>query len=181
MLSLFAAVVAAILSFGLGRILWPEEPIIVGGSALFLGFLTRKFIDNTWSKRQRRANSPDIFPYLKRNTLEKWGTRWGQEYEHLNKIVLFDPPLKYPLDIGYILYFDFDTSTPEGKKSETKFNEINAYQNNAILDSGFQEVYRNEPDPGFRFEWFVTIVNYSGFNANYSWVIYQKGKLDQSH
>jgi hypothetical protein len=158
----------------------PEEPIIVIGGALTLGFLTRKIIDKSSSKRQKRTDSSDIFPYLKRNALEKWGTKWGQEYEYLNKIVLFDPPLKYPLDVGYILYFDFDASTPEGKKSEEKFNEINAFQNNDILDSGFQKVYRNEPNSGFRYEWFVSIVRYSGFNDKYSWVIYQRGKRDQS-
>jgi hypothetical protein len=180
MISLFAAVVATVSSYGLGQILLPEEPIIVIGTALFLGFLTRKLIDSTWNKRQKRAVNADIFPHLKKDALEKWGRGWGQEYEHLNKVVLFDPPLKYPLDIAYILYFDFDTSTPEGKKSQEKFNEINAFQNSDILDSGFQEVYRNKPDPGFRFEWFVTIVKYSRFNDNYSWVIYQKGKRDQS-
>ena len=181
MISLFAAVVATVSSFGLGQVLLPEEPIIVIGTALFLGFFTRKFIDSTWAARQKRSVNADIFPHLKRDALEKWGTRWGQEYEHLNRVVLFDPPLKYPLDIGYILYFDFDTSTLEGQKSQEQFNEINAFQNSDILDSGFQEVYRNTPEPGFRFEWFVTIVKYSGFNDNYSWEIYQKGKRDQSH
>ena len=90
------------------------------------------------------------------------------------------PPLKYPLDVGYILYFDFDTSTPEGKRNEENFNEINAFQNNDILDSEFQKVYRNEPNSGFRYEWLVSIVKYSGFNDKYSWVIYQRGKQDQS-
>jgi hypothetical protein len=180
MISLFAAVVATVSSFGFGQILLPEEPIIVIGGALALGFVTRKIINKSWSKRQKREDSSDIFPCLKRNTLEKWGTKWGQEYEYLNKVVLFDPPLKYPLDVEYILYFAFDTSTPEGEKSEEKFNEINAFQNHDILGSGFQEVYRNEPNPGFRFEWFVSIVKYSGFNDKYSWVIYQRGKRDQS-
>ena len=180
MLSILAAVVVTLLFFGLGQILLPGEPIIVFGGALVLGFITRTIINKTWSKRQKRADSSDIFPYLKRNALEKWGTKWGQEYEYLNKVLLFDPPLKYPLDVGYILYFDFDTSTPEGKKSEKKFNEINAFQNNDILASGFQEVYRNEPNSGFRFEWFVSIVRYSEFNDKYSWVIYKRGKRDQS-
>lgn len=178
MISFFAAVVATIVSYGLGQILLPKEPIIVIGSALALGFITRKIANNAWSRRQKRADHTDIFPDLERQALEKWGTRWGQDYEHLKKVVLFDPPLKYPLDVEYILYFDFDTSTPEGKKNEENFNEINAFQNNGFLDSGFEEVYRNEPNPGFRFEWFVTIVKFSEFNDNYSWVIYQKGKKE---
>jgi hypothetical protein len=181
MLSLFAAVVATLLFFWLGQILLPDEPIIVFGGALALGFFTRTIIDKTWSKRQKRTDSSDIFPYLRRNALEKWGTKWGQQYEYLNKVVLFDPPLKYPLNVGYILYFDFATSTPEGKRSEEIFNEINAFQNNAILDSGFQEVYRNEPGPRFRDEWFLSIVKYSRFNDRYSWVIFQRGKRDQSN
>lgn len=93
MISLFAAVVATVSSFGLGQILLPEEPIIVIGSAVTIGFITRKIIDKSWSKRQKRTDSSDIFPYLNRNALEKWAAKWGQEYEYLNKVVLFDPPL----------------------------------------------------------------------------------------
>ena len=181
MISLFAAVVASVSTYGLGRVLLPEEPIIVIGSALALGFITRKIIDNTRQrKNQEMADDSDIFPFLKRNVLEKWGAKWGQEFEYLNKVVLYDPPLKYPLDVAYVLYFEFDTTAPEGKKCEEKFNQINAYRNNDILDSGFEEVYQNNPNPGFRFEWFLTIVKYAGFNANYSWVIYQKNKREQS-
>ena len=175
MISLFAAVVASVSTYGLGQILLPEEPVIVIGVALTLGFLTRKVIDNRRrTKQQEQADGSEVFPFLKRNALERWGTKWGQEFEHLTKVVLYDPPLKYPLDVAYVLYFEFDTSTPEGKKCEEKFNEINAYRNNDILDSGFEEVYQNKPSPGFKFEWFVTIFKYAGFNTNYSWVIYQK-------
>ena len=176
MISNIAAVVAAVSSMGLGRILLPEEPVIVTGGALALGFLTRTVIDNKRKKHPKRTDRSDIFPHLKLNALEKWGTKWGKEYEHIEKVVLFDPPFKYPLDVQYILYFNFDTSTPEGKKSEKNFNKINAFQNNDILGSGFQEVYRSEPNPGFRLEWFVTIVKYAGFNDNYSWVAYERGK-----
>jgi hypothetical protein len=178
MLSLFAAVVATLSFFGLGQILLPDELIIVTGGALIAGFITKTIIDKAFSKRRRRTDSNDIFPYLKRNVLEKWGAKWGREYEYLNKVVLFDPPLKYPLDVAYILYFDFDTSTPEGKISEEKFNEINAFQNNVILDSGFGEVYRNEPNSEFRDEWFLSIVKYSGFDDQYSWAIYQRENRD---
>lgn len=181
MISILAAVVASVSTYGLGRVLLPEEPIIVIGSALALGFLTRKIIDSSRRrKNQVQTDDSDIFPFLKRNVLEKWGAKWGQEFEYLNKVVVYDPPLKYPLDVAYILYFEFDTSTPEGKKCEEKFNRINAYRNNDILDSGFEEVYQNKPTPGFRFEWFLTIVKFAGFNANYSWVIYQKDKREQS-
>lgn len=178
MLSMLAGVAAAVLFFGLGQLLLPDEPIIVFGGALILGFITRTIIDKTWRKRQKRARRSDIFPYLRRDALEKWGTKWGQQFEYLNEVILFDPPLKYPLDVKYILYFDFDTSTPEGKRNEGIFNEINAFQNNAILDSGFQEVYRSEPGPGFREEWFLSIVKYSRFRHKYSWIIYQRGNRE---
>ncbi|MFC1882252.1 hypothetical protein ACFL2S_12235 [Thermodesulfobacteriota bacterium] len=150
MISFFGAVAAALLFYWLGQIILPDEPIIVTGGALILGFITRTCIKKLWGKHQKQTDSSDIFPFLKRDALEKLGTKWGQQYEYLNKVVLFDAPLKYPLDVGYILYFDFDTSTPEGKRSEESFNEINAFQNNDILDSGFQEVYRNEPGSRFR-------------------------------
>jgi hypothetical protein len=180
MLSFFAAVAATLLSYWLGRILLPDEPIIVIGGALFLGFITRTCIKKLRGKRQNRTDSSDIFPFLKRDAREKWGIKWGEQYEYLNNVVLYDPPLKYPLDVGYILFFDFDTSTPEGKRSEDSFNEINAFQNNVILDFGFQDVYRNQPGSGFRDEWFMSIVKYAGFNDKYSWMIFQRGKRDQS-
>ena len=116
MISLFTAVVTTLLFYWLGRILLPDEPIIVFGGALFLGFITRAGIKKLWKKRQNRTDSSDIFPFLKRDALEKWGTKWGEQYEYLNKVVLYDPPLKYPIDTNYILWFDFDTSTPEEKE-----------------------------------------------------------------
>ena len=180
MLSLISGVAAALLIYWLGRILLPGDPIIVVGCALFLGFATRTGIEKVWGKRQDRKDGSDIFPLLDKEALEKWGTKWGEKYEYLNKVVLYDAPLKYPIDSKYILYFDFDTSNPEGKRSEESFNEINAFQSNVILESGFQEVYRTEPDSRFRDEWFLSIVKYSGFNDKYSWVIYQRKKRDPS-
>jgi hypothetical protein len=181
MLSLLGAVSAALLIYWLGRIILPDDPIIVVGCALFLGFITWIGIEKLLVKRQKRKDGPDIFPLLKKDALEKWGSKWGEQYEHLNKVVLYDPPLKYPIDSRYILYFDIDTSTPEGEKSEEIFNEINAFQSNAILSSGFKEVYRNKPESQFRDEWFLSIVKYSGFDDKYSWVIYQREKRDQSN
>lgn len=174
MLSVFTAIAATIILFWLGRILIPDDPILVAGGALILGFIIRRFVDKIWRKRHKQQESFDIFPNLKLSALKQWGLQKGQQYRYLKKIVLFDPPLKYPLDVNYILYFDFDTSTSEGKNSEKHFNENNAFQINSILDNGFQEVYRNKVNSDFRDEWFLTIVRYSGFNDDYSWVIYQK-------
>jgi hypothetical protein len=181
MISFLAAVAATLLFYWLGRILLLEEPIIVIGAALLLGFIARTGIKKLCGKRQKQTDSSDIFPFLKRDALEKWGTKWGEQYEYLNKVVLYDPPLKYPIDTRCILYFDFDTSTPEGKRGEEIFNEINGFQNTVILDSGFQEVYRNEPGSSFRDEWFMSIVKYAGFDDKYSWVIYQREKRGQSN
>jgi hypothetical protein len=174
MLSLIGAVSAALLIFWLGQIILPDNPILVASFALYLGFITWSGIEKLWAKRQTPTDGLDIFPLLKKDALEKWGTKWGNQYEYLNKIVLYDAPIKYPIDAKYILYFDFDTSTPEGKRSEEIFNEINAFQINVILESGFKEVYVNEPAPRFRDEWFLSIVKYSGFNDEYSWMIYKK-------
>jgi hypothetical protein len=179
MISFLAAVAATLLFYWLGQIILPDEPIIVIGAALFLGFITRTCIKKFMEKSQKRIDSFDIFPNLKKDVLEKWGIKWGEQYKYLNKVVLYDPPLKYPIDTNYILYFDFDTSTPAGKRSEESFNEINAFKNNDILGSGFQKVYRNEPNSRFREEWFMSIVKYPGFNDKYSWMIYQRGKRDQ--
>jgi hypothetical protein len=174
MISVFTAIAATIILFWLGRILIPDEPILVAGGALFLGLLIRRFVEKKWRKRHKQTENFDIFPNLRLKALEQWGIQKGQQYKDLKKIVLFDPPLKYPLDVNYILYFDFDTSTSEGKNSEKHFNENNAFQINSILDNGFQEVYRNKVNSDFRDEWFLTIVRYSGFDDDYSWIIYQK-------
>ena len=174
MLSVFIAFAATIIFFWIGRTLIPDEPMLVVGGALIFGFIIRKSVDKKWRKRHERPESSEIFPNLRLNALEKWGARMGQQYKDLKKIVLFDPPLKYPLDVNYILYFEFDTTTSEGKNSERHFNEINAFQINAILDNGFQEVYRNEVNSDFKDEWFLTIVKYSGFDDDYSCLIYQK-------
>ena len=180
MISSLAAVAATLLFYWLGWILLPDEPIIVFGAAIFLGFITRIVIKKLWETRKKGPDGSIIFPLLKRDELEKWGAKWGEQYEYLNKVALYDPPLRYPIDAEYILYFDFDTSTPEGKKSEELFNEINAFENIAILGSGFQEIYRDEPGSKFRDEWFLSIIKYARFNDKYSWVIYQRGKQDQS-
>jgi hypothetical protein len=150
--------------------------MVVGGS-LILGFFIWKSIEKLWGEHSKKSkNNDDIFPFLKRDALKKWGTKWAQDYEYVNQIILYDAPLKYPIDAKYILYFNFDTSTPQGKKNEEYFNKINAFQRHDILDSGFEEVYCNEPASGFRDEWFLSIVKYPGFNDKYSWVIYQREK-----
>jgi len=44
MISFFAAVAAALLFYWLGQIILPDEPIIVTGGALILGFITRTWL-----------------------------------------------------------------------------------------------------------------------------------------
>jgi hypothetical protein len=88
--------------------------------------------------------------------------------------VLYDAPLKYPLDVNYVLLFEFDTSTPEGKSSEEMFNETIAFHTDTILASGFSGAYKKKPDKSFRDDWFLSIKKYSGFDEEYSWVIYKR-------
>ena len=176
MISFFAAVAASLLFYYLGQILFPDNFIMAVGFALLLGFITWTGIEKLLAKHQKRKDDSDLFPLLKRDALVKWGTKCGEQYEKLNKIVLYDAPMRYPIDSRYILYFDFDTSTPEGHKEEEIFNETNAFQLNTILGAEFKEVYRNEPRSNFTDEWFLSIVKYAGFNDKYSWIIYQKEK-----
>ena len=174
MKSLAVAIAAAVLSFWVGRMLLPNEPTIVAGGAMFFGLILWTVFEKFWGKAVNRTDSSDIFPLLKKDVLERWGKKWGKQYEYLNKIILYDAPLKYPIDVKYVLYFEFDTSTPEAKRSQAVFNEIIAFQDDSILTSGFEEVYANRPEPAFREDWFLTIVNYSGFNEKYSWGVYRK-------
>ena len=152
----------------------PGEPLIVTGGALFLGLILWTSVEKLWGKPTDQTDSSNLFPLLDKDVLEKWGEKWAEQYAYLTKIALYDPPLKYPLDVDNVLYFEFDTSTPEGRRSEEVFNETIAFHDDAILSSGFSEVYRKEPDRSFRDDWFLTIINYSGFNEEYSWVIYMK-------
>ena len=66
MLSVFAAMIAAILLFWLGRILMPDEPIIVAGGALVSGFIIRRFVDKKW-RHHKQTDNLDIFPNLSMN------------------------------------------------------------------------------------------------------------------
>ena len=109
MISSLSAVTVTLIFYWLGWMLLPEEPIIVFGAAMFLGLATRTVVKKLSETRQKRKDDSNIFPALKRDTLEKWGSILGEQYEYLTKVVLYDPPLKYPIDAEYILYFDFPT------------------------------------------------------------------------
>ena len=173
---IFAAGFASLIFYFLGQILFPENFVKAVGFALLLGFITWTGLEKLLTKHQNPKDDFDLFPLLKRDALEKWGTKCGMQYRNLNKIVLYDAPMRYPIDSRYILYFDFDTSTPEGEKEEEIFNETNAFQINTILGPEFKKVYRNEPRSNFIDEWFLSIVKYAGFNDEYGWIIYQKVK-----
>ncbi|MBT8371575.1 MAG: hypothetical protein HKO79_00595 [Desulfobacterales bacterium] len=172
--SLIVAIVVTLLTYWVGRKLLPDEPLLVIGGALFLGLMLWTSIEKLWGKQTDQTDSLNVFPLLDKKVLEKWGKKWGEQYDFLNKIVLYDVPLKYPLDVRYILYFEFDTSSSEGKKSEKIFNETLAFEDDTILASGFSKVYRRQPEKSFREDWFLSVTSYSGFNEEYSWVIYKK-------
>ena len=115
-----------------------------------------------------------IFPLLKRDALEKWGTKWGQQYDYLKKVVLYGSPMETPSGLLYILYFEFSTSTDTGKQSEKIFSETIAFSSEAILTAGFEEVYKEKPDMSFRDEWYlVTNKSNGNYDEKYSWVIYK--------
>ena len=85
---------------------------------LFLGLILWTVVEKFWGKPTNRTDRLDIFPLLNKDVLQRWGKKWGEHYEYLNKVVLYDAPLKYPIDVKYVLYFEFDTSTPKGKRCE---------------------------------------------------------------
>jgi hypothetical protein len=178
MISLLAAVATSFLFYYLGKFLSSDNSIIAVGLAILFGILTWQGIDKIVPKR--RKDDSELFPYLRKDALEKWGAKFAEQHKHIKKIVLYDAPMRYPIDSKYILYFDFDTTTPEGEKEEEVFNETNAFKINTILNSEFKKVYRNEPGSRFRDEWFLSIVKYSGFDDKYSWLIHQDKKETHS-
>ena len=174
MKALGVAIAATLLSYWIGQMVLPDEPLLVTGGALFLGLIIWTSSEKLWGKPADQSESAYIFPLLKKDVLEKWGKKWAEQYTHLAKVVLYDAPLKYPLDVDYVLFFEFDTATPEGRRSEEVFNETIAFHTDTILASGFSDVYKKKPHRSFRDDWFLSIVDFSGFNAEYSWVIYKK-------
>ena len=174
MKSLAVAIAVTLLSYFLGRMALPGEPLLVAGGALFLGLILWTSVEKLWGKPTDQTDRSNLFPRLNKDVLEKWGKKWGGQNAYINKIILYDTPLNYPLDVDYVLYFEFDTSTLDGRKSEFVFNEMIAFHVDTILASGFSEVYTKKPDSSFRDDWFLSIVNYSGFDEEYSWVIYEK-------
>jgi hypothetical protein len=172
--SYVVAIAATIASYWAGRMVLPEEPLLVAGGALFLGLILWTSVEKLWGKSSNKTDRSNIFPSLNKEVLEKWGTKWAEQYPHLNTIILFDTPLKYPLDVKYVLYFEFDTSTPEGEKSKDAFNKKIAFHDDTILAPGFREVYLNEPENTYRDDWFMSVTYYPGFNEDYSWTIYKK-------
>ena len=168
------AIAATLLSFWVGRMVLPGEPLLVTGGALFLGLILWTSVEKIWGNSADQRDRTNVFPSLDKDVLEKWGEKWAEQYPYLSKIILYDAPLKYPLDVKYVLYFEFDISTPEGERSKEIFNRTIAFHDDTILAPGFSEVYLNEPDESFRDDWFLSIIHYSGFNEEYSWVIYEK-------
>lgn len=141
---------------------------LIGALSLVFGIVLI-FIKNKYFREPK-----DIFPLLKRDVLENWGTKWGQQYNYLKRVVLYGSPLETPSGLLYILYFEFSTSTDAGKQSEKIFRETIAFSSEAILTAGFQEVYKKEPDMSFRDEWYLVTNKYNGkYDEKYSWVIYK--------
>ena len=145
-----------------------DNLFLMGAVSLVFGIVLI-FIKNKYARE-----SKDIFPLLNRDALEKWGSKWGQQYDYLKRVVLYGSPMETPSELLYILYFEFSTSTDAGKQSEKIFGETIAFSYEAILTAGFEEVYKKEPDMSFRDEWYlVTNINHANYDEKYSWVIYK--------
>ena len=145
-----------------------DNLFLMGAYSLVFGIVLI-FIKNKYGRE-----SKDIFPLLNRDALEKWGSKWGQQYDYLKRVVLYGSPMETPSELLYILYFEFSTSTDAGKQSEEIFGETIAFSYEAILTAGFEEVYKKEPDMSFRDEWYlVTNINHENYDEKYSWVIYK--------
>jgi hypothetical protein len=141
---------------------------LIGALSLVFGIVLF-FIKNKYGREPK-----DIFPLLKRDALEKWGIKWGQQYDYLKRVVLYGSPMDTPSGLLYILYFEFNTLTDAGKQSENIFSETIAFSSEAILTAGFEEVYKKEPDMSFRDEWYLVTNTYNGnYDEKYSWVIYK--------
>lgn len=145
-----------------------DHLFLIGASSLVFGIVLI-FIKNKYGREPI-----DIFPLLNRDALEKWGSKWGQQYDYLKRVVLYGSPMETPSELLYILYFEFSTSTDAGKQSEEIFGETIAFAYEVILTAGFEEVYKKEPDMSFRDEWYLVTNTYNGnYDEKYSWVIYK--------
>ena len=145
-----------------------DHLFLIGASSLVFGIVLL-FVKNKYSREPK-----DIFPLLNRDALEKWGSKWGLQYNYLKRVVLYGTPMDTPSELLYTLYFEFNTSIDAGKQSEGIFNETIAFSYETILTAGFEEVYKKEPAMTFRDEWHLVTDAYEGdYDEKYSWVIYK--------
>ena len=117
-----------VLGIGLSKMIIPGEYFILVG---ILGILSTIAI-NLFVKPKKAKG---IFPLLNQEALEKWGAKWGEQYDYLRKVVLYNTPMSYPIGVKYILYFRFDKTTEEGKRSEDIFNEWISFLDDTILNA----------------------------------------------
>ena len=99
-ISFLAVVAASLLFYYLGQILFSSNFVIAVGFALFLGFITWTGIEKLLAKHSNRRDDSDLFPLLKRDALENWGKKCGEQYRNLNFSLGFVG--KKSAKIGYI-------------------------------------------------------------------------------
>ena len=64
MKSLVVAIAATLASYGMGRIVLPDEPPIVTGGALFLGLIIWTSVEKLWGKPTDQSDGSNMFPLL---------------------------------------------------------------------------------------------------------------------
>lgn len=98
----------------------------------------------------------DYFPQLNLQSLKIWGKKWGNQYDHLSSVFLYDNSLGHSNQYKYTLFFEFENNQG-GETNKTKFDEmtwnIEAYPISECKD----DIYKTNPSEiDFIYEWFIT-------------------------
>jgi hypothetical protein len=130
-------------------------------------------------ERKKARGRKSYFRQLNKDAFEKWGANWGEPHRFIKNITLYQRPMEHPSTANYILYFNIDSRTKDGKLFRKTFH--NAYCESSLHMDVFlnydvaKEVYKEDPPENFQDEWEYTTEKYKGeFNEKFSWVIYKK-------
>jgi hypothetical protein len=123
----------------------------------------------------------NTFPQLNLESLKIWGGKWGKQYDHLLKIMLYDSPLGDPelqnQCYKYILYFQFEESQG-GEVNKTKFNEMQWETDGYPVSECKADIYKKDASEiDISYEWNITTEEPRGVNHDLSFIVFNREEV----
>ncbi len=111
--------------------------------------------ENNFTELNKRKVTPEKFEEINIKQLSSWCKGWGNQYNHLNRIVLYAHPPQS--ELRYELYFEFDVFSKEGEKQSEAFNQGHWDHQHFPVHNDiekFKNVYNEKPkDSTYINEW----------------------------